>query len=99
MTKAVKHAEAKGVQGPRRLRGVKQMIQEAHAASERRQGCDHCLQKLLEALEQARTVYEQLERQVNKEQASLRLSRAVAADSIIDIESSISEAIECEVDS
>jgi len=56
------------------------------------------LQNLLEALEKARTVYGHLEYQVNKEQAGLRLSRAVAADSIADIESSISEAIECEVD-
>jgi len=43
-------------------------------------------------------VYEQLEYQVNKEQASLRLSRAVAADSINEVELSILEAIECEVD-
>jgi hypothetical protein len=84
------------VLGPRRLRGAKQMYKNADAACEK--WCPCCLPKLLEGLEKARPVLVQLEYQVNREQASMQLAKAVAADNIENIHDAISEGLECEVD-
>jgi hypothetical protein len=94
--KAIQYAEVHGVLGPRRLLGAKQIFKNAESACEK--WCPCCLPQLLEALEKTRPVLDQLEYQVNKEQASMQLARAVAADSIEAIHDAISEAVECEVD-
>merc|ERR1712196_66994 len=84
MMKSVDYAEAKGVHGPRRLRGVQQMIHEAEAVSAN--WCECCLAKVQDALERATPVMKKLEYQVNKEQASIKLTNAVNGDCIVEVE-------------
>jgi len=96
LEKPILLAEEKGVPGPRRVWGIHQMLSNAEADS--LGYCECCMTRIQESFARASRVLARLEYKVDKQQASIRLTKAVAGDSIDDIRDCIVVAVDREVD-
>jgi len=90
------YAEDKGVPGPRRVWGITQMITKAEDDSV--DWCDCCAARIRTSIVRAKRVLERLKTEVNRQQAQMKMAKAVQGDIIDDIHDCIEVALEREVD-